>query len=361
MNRTAPVAVVRPSIRPRRVRRRTAPHPARAARGTWRKHFRASVVWMAVAFAGWQLALGVFVDQQPPGVRDPEYGLLEERLKARIAGHPDRPVAVFVGSSRVAIGFDAARAVADDDLTLFNFGVPGSGPFLHAAVIDRLTAAGVRPDVLFIEIVHPFYNEAGVRSLDQSLLDGARLDAAEAAGLLAYGRKSSGPLRRYAAGRALPIVRHQAELRDAAGLDVFQPGEGPRPATGAVDELGFRPRHFRPDERPVMTALAHKQYDEFFARFRLDPVPWDLLLDTIAKAKARGTRVAVVFTPEGTEFRSLYAAEVRAGVAEMMNRLRTTAGVDVIDARDWVTDDGFYDHHHLLPAGAAQFAERFRV
>jgi hypothetical protein len=315
---------------------------------------------MLVAFAGWQLALGVFVDQQPPGVRDPEYGLLEERLKARIAKHTERPVAVFVGSSRIAIGFDAARA-ADDDLTLFNFGVPGSGPFLHAAVIERLTAAGVRPDVMFIEIVHPFYNAAGVRCLDQSLLDGARLDANEARGLFTYGRKSSGPLRRYAVGRALPIVRHQAELRDAVGLDVFQPGEGPRPATGPVDALGFRPRNFRPDERPFMTALAHKQYDEFFARFTLDPVPWNLLLDTIAKAKARGTRVAVVFTPEGTEFRSLYTAEVRAGIAAMMAQLRTAAGVEVIDARDWVTDDGFYDHHHLLPAGAAQFAQRFRA
>jgi hypothetical protein len=316
---------------------------------------------MMVAFAGWQLALGVFVDQQSPGVRDPEYGLLEDRLKARIAEHPDRPVAVFVGSSRIAIGFDAARAVADDDLTLFNFGVPGSGPFLHAAVIDRLTAAGVRPDMMFIEIVHPFYNAAGVRCLDQSLLDGARLDANEASGLFTYGRKSSGPLRRYAVGRALPIVRHQAELRDAVGLDVFQPGEGPRPATGPVDALGFRPRNFRPDERPFMTALAHKQYDEFFARFTLDPVPWNLLLDTIAKAKARGTRVAVVFTPEGTEFRSLYTAEVRAGIAAMMAQLRTAAGIEVIDARDWVTDDGFYDHHHLLPAGATQFAERFRA
>lgn len=358
MNRVVPVPVVRPSIRPRP--ERVYPAKRRAAKAAWGRHHRRAAGWMGAAFVGWQLVLGMFVDRRPPAVRDPEYGLLEDRLKARIAGHPGRPVAVFVGSSRVAIGFDADRAAGDADLTLFNFGVPGSGPFLHAAVIDRLTAAGVRPDVLFIEVVHPFYNAAGVRSLDQSLLDGARLDAGEAADLLATGRKASGPLRRYAAARFLPVVRHQAELRDAVGLDQFRPGEGPKLATGAVDAVGYRPRHFRADERPFMTRLAHKQYDEFFARFRLDPVPWARLCETIAKAKARGTRVVIVLTPEGTDFRSAYAPEVSAGVADMIRRLRAEAGVAVIDARAWVTDDGFYDHHHLLPAGAAQFADRFR-
>ena len=33
-------------------------------------------------------------------------------------------------------------------------------------------------------------------------------------------------------------------------------------------------------------------------------------------------------------------------------------GVAVIDARTWVAEDGFFDSHHLLPAGASTFSRR---
>jgi hypothetical protein len=34
--------------------------------------------------------------------------------------------------------------------------------------------------------------------------------------------------------------------------------------------------------------------------------------------------------------------------------------VTVVDAREWLPDSAFYDQHHLLPDGAALFADRFR-
>jgi hypothetical protein len=283
-------------------------------------------------------------------------------LRDRMAERPGRPTAMFLGSSRVAHGFDAKRATGNNDAVVFNFGVPGSGPFFQTVMMDRLAADGVRTDVLFLEVLHSFYNAAGVRSLDGSLLDGARLSYGEAVGLFDYSPKSQkGPLRRWALARALPVYRHQAELREQIGLDLFQPGEAPRPTFAPIDPFGYREREIDPKKRAMLTELAHKQYDPFYTAFRFDPAAWNRLVGTIDRARAAGTDVVVVLMPEGSEFRLLYTAEVRAGVDDLVRRLRTEVGVTVIDARQWLPDAAFYDQHHLLPDGADQFADRFRT
>ena len=141
------------------------------------------------------------------------------------------------------------------DAVVFNFGVPGSGPYFQTIMMDRLRKDGVRTDVLFLEVLHSFYNAAGVRSLDGSLLDGARLSYGEAVGLFDYSPKSQrGPLRRWALARALPVYRHQAELRDRIGLDVFRPGEGPTPPFAPIDPLGYREREIEPETWAELTA-----------------------------------------------------------------------------------------------------------
>ncbi|HEX3152352.1 MAG TPA: hypothetical protein VHR66_30035 [Gemmataceae bacterium] len=328
----------------------------------WFRQHRAAVGWLFVVFALSQAVLAVYVDQHAPTVRDPEYYLLEGMLRERIAERPTRPTAMFLGSSRVAHGFDAAAATGNNDALVFNFGVPGSGPYLQTVMMDRLHAAGMRTDILFLEVLHPFYNTAGVRSLDGSLLDGARLSYEEAIGLRHYGSKSnSGPIRRWVYARLLPVYRHQAELRDQIGLDLFQPGEGPLPPFAPIDLLGYRRREIEKKMWPELTELAHKQYDPFYTAFQFDEAAWARLVATIDGAKAVGTDVVIVMMPEGSQFRDLATSEVRDGANELIRRLREQLQVTVADAREWLNDSAFYDQHHLLPNGAKTFAERFRV
>jgi hypothetical protein len=316
---------------------------------------------MLGVFVAAQLGLAIAIDQELPAVRDPEYVLLEGMLRDRMAERPGRPTAMFLGSSRVAHGFDASEAAGDGDLVLFNFGVPGSGPFLQSVIMERLATSGLHPDILFIEVMHHFFNATGVRSLDHSLLDGARLSGNEAMGLLGYGERSrTGPLRRWLYARALPISRNHAELRDAIRLDVFQPDEGPPLPFHPIDAFGYRPKVIAPEMWPAMTELAHKQYDPFYGDFILDPAPWGKLLKTIADAQTAGTEVVIVLMPEGSQFRQLAAPAMLAGLNELLRRLREELGVPVIDARQWLDDTAFYDQHHLLPSGAKLFAKRFR-
>jgi hypothetical protein len=333
-----------------------------APRTRWKRLHRSAAFWLLASFAVSQTVVAVYVDQDAPTVRDPEFYLLEGMLRERMAEKPGRPTAMFLGSSRVAHGFDARRATGSNDAVVFNFGVPGSGPYFQTVMMDRLRDDGVRTDVLFLEVLHSFYNAAGVRSLDASLLDGARFNYGEAVGLLHYGTKSnSGPLRRWALARALPVYRHQAELRERIGLDVFRPGEGPTPPFAPIDPLGYREREIDKQMHPKLTELAHKQYDPFYTAFRFDADAWARLTGTIDRARASGTDVVVVLMPEGSEFRALYTPEVRAVVDAMVRRLRDEVGVTVVDARQWLDDAAFYDQHHLLPNGARIFADRFRT
>jgi hypothetical protein len=345
----------------------TVPEPARSEdrtsspRRDWLRQHRRAAFWLLGVFAISQAVLAVFIDQDAPTVRDPEFYLLEGMLRDRIAEKPGRATAMFLGSSRVAHGFDAKRATGDHDAVVFNFGVPGSGPYFQTVMMDRMRDDGIRTDVLFLEVLHSFYNSAGVRSLDGSLLDGARLSYGEAVDLLQYGKKSkTGPLRRWALARVLPIYRHQAELRDLIGLDIFQPGQAPESPIGEIDSLGYRERAIDKKMWDELTWLAHKQYDPFYKAFEFDTAAWNRLVGTIDRARASGSDVVIVMMPEGSQFRQMYAPEVRAGIEMLIRRLRDEVGVTVVDARAWLDDSAFYDQHHLLPEGAKTFADRFR-
>ncbi len=335
-----------------------APALARSARARWQRHHRRAALWLMAAFVGSQLALGAWVDGTP-AVRDPEYAALRDRLRRRTAERPGEPVRVFLGSSRVAYGFDPAAA-GDGSGVLFNFGVPGSGPYLADVLHERLSGEGVRPAAVFVEVLPAFYNAAGVRSLDHSLLDGARLSAREAAGLIDYLDRPTGPVRRWAAARALPVLRHQAELRESIGLDCARGGSAPEGPQREIGADGFRPRSCTPEQRAELLAVAHKQYDPFYADFRLAEKPYARLLRVVRRARADGAAVVLVAMPEGTEFRRRYTPATAAGVAALFDRLRAETGAPLVDARDWLVDDAFYDQHHLTPDGATAFGARFK-
>jgi hypothetical protein len=178
--------------------------------------------------------------------------------------------------------------------------------------------------------------------------------------LLGYADRPTGPLRRWACGRVLPIHRHQAELRDLTGLDASRDGTMPDGPQREIGATGFRPRSYTPELRAEMAALAHKQYDPFYADFRLAEKPLERLLRTVRRAQGAGAAVVLVAMPEGTEFRRLYTPTASAGVAALLQRLRNETGVSIVDARDWLPDDAFFDQHHLTPEGAAAFGDRFQ-
>ena len=159
----------------------------------------------------------------------------------------------------------------------------------------------------------------------------------------------------------MPFCRHQAELRDS--LDYrLNPNYGQAPvAFRPCDAFGYRPRACPPEESPALTEIAHENYDPFYTSFAIDPDAYARLVEIIQRAQADGILVVCVLMPEGSEFRRKFKGDACHTPAELVRRLRQEEHVAVVDARDWLEDSAFFDQHHLLPAGAAAFADRFRI
>ena len=62
---------------------------------------------------------------------------------------------VVLGSSRVAYGVDAGSLSRQGYPTalVYNFGILGSGPLLNLVNLRRLLDAGIRPNLLYVEIL----------------------------------------------------------------------------------------------------------------------------------------------------------------------------------------------------------------
>jgi hypothetical protein len=105
--------------------------------------------------------VGFAIDVGPADHLDPEYAEHERILLDRLAENPGRPLVLAVGSSRTVFGLHAARlstGACDPPATVFNFALKGAGPGLERLVLRRLADRGVRPDLLFVEVLPPLFN-----------------------------------------------------------------------------------------------------------------------------------------------------------------------------------------------------------
>jgi hypothetical protein len=330
--------------------------PPPAGRRRWR-----ALLWAALFAVGLQLAVGLALEAGPVTVRDPEYAAKEAQLRARRAEAPGRLLVVMLGSSRTMLGLQAGRLGRDTDAPGlgYNFGMIGAGPMLEAVALRRLLAAGLRPDLLLVEVLTPDLNRAGDGYVEEDWLNGKRFSAAELERVCAY-HSRPGLLRRHSCqSRCLPFLRPQPGLRRWLGLDLPR-GERP-PGGRRTDRYGweaYSPPDLTRGDYQRRLDMARRQYQECFGAFRLADGPARALRELLDDCRGAAVPAVLVLMPEGSDFRALYPAAVLAGIRRFLAETAREEGVPVIDARCWIEDEGFWDGHHLRPAGAAAFTER---
>lgn len=325
---------------------------------------------LALALLGLVNAAAAAALQASGRLRDPMYHQRADLLAARSAA-ADRPfVLVALGSSRTQGGFDPLGAALEDRLAgavgrpavAFNFGVQGAGPLLHELYLRRLLAEGPRPDALFLEVTPTMLlgvsgapRERVSRALDVRFVRWAELDVLERRGAGWPGMRDE-----WLKARAKGLWEYRFQFVWAA-VPAWVPA-GYSAARGAPgDACGWTPPWidgFTDARRPAAQARARDDHGPVLAAGELHPAPVASLRAICELCRDEHIPLSLVLMPEGPSFRSLYAPEVEARVAAVIDGLAAEFGVPVVNAREWVEEPEFADGHHLLPAGARRFTAR---
>jgi hypothetical protein len=331
---------------------------------------RASLVWTLGLFVLCQAAAGLWVHRRHREFCDPTYQMRLARLRARLAEAPGRPLVLVLGSSRVANGFSPSaidpKGFTGPPPVVFNFATLGAGPVRELLTLRRLLAEGIRPDWALIEVFAPFWNDHGHYEEHGPVL-GADVYASDLAVLSRLYAQAWDNLPRLVSRNLTPLIHYRAEL-----LAEYFPDLAPRSARSDVewsrihwktlDDWGWlpvpwgrAPADFLPQHYEHARQVTQPELDNL----SLSPNTDWCLSSMLGECRRRGIKTAFVMLPETRALRSWYSPAAQATIHAALYRYQVEYGVPVIDARDWLSDEGLVDFSHMTPEGGVAFTRRF--
>jgi hypothetical protein len=187
------------------------------------------------------------------------------------------------------------------------------------------------------------------------------MQSGELAWLRAYAPQPWNLLKQWITARCLPCTHSRGELRHRFRLDMPSRAALCAKVTSRVDEYGWEIqfKEVTAEQRDYFTRITHGQYDPALADSQLARQSARALGDLLDLCRKEGIPVALVLMPEASYFRACYAPAVNAFLHDFLTGVQQHWHVPLIDARQWIEDKYFWDGHHLLPAGAAVFTDRF--
>jgi hypothetical protein len=324
---------------------------------------RSALLWGLASFAALQLLLALGIELRFPELRDPEFGRKITRLCARTAAGSPRPyTVVMLGSSRVLFGFDAGRLegavgrAAGGPAVVYNFGLTGAGPLGELLTLRRLLARGVRPDLLLVEVLPALLSD---HCDEKDRFPALRLWRDDLPLLERYGASRRQLRSDWWLARPVPWYEHRFAILSRL-LPQLLPDALRLDWAWCCDDAGWvrSDTEPTPEQRQKAEEHARKEYADLLADFRPGEPACRALREVLDVCRRERIPAALVLMPEATTFRALYTPEARARTDVLLAGLGRDYGVSLIDAREWVADDGFWDPHHLRAVGAVAFTER---
>lgn len=329
------------------------------------------LLWGGLAFFGLQLLLGGFMEVSP-GHRD---ALFQRKLTAcqqcLKQADPAALKVIFLGSSRTLHGFAAGEltnietadvSAADGSpspsqpVVAYNFGARGFGPVGTLLNLRRLLNAEVRPDLVLIEVMPPWFDSGMVELAPDRIAPGS-LSFGEVQFIDRFATSRTELWGEWAWSRVFPCVAQRARL-----LSLVEPNlllEKERIEFIDLDAHGFDrlddsyPATVRDAGRKAM----EHEYHNLLQNFQLGDLQCAALRQTVQLCQTEKLPCVLVYAPEGPAMHNLYPPAVLASVEQLVADLSHEFGVPVIDGRNWLPEDAFLDSHHPLRPSAVQSAQ----
>jgi hypothetical protein len=326
-----------------------------------RRSARTETLWALGGFLFATLAFSLVVEFRCPHWRDREYQVRRAALDKQVREHPDRPVLLAIGSSRVATAFIPERVgplrdPAGRSAIVFNYSHLGAGPRMNLIQLLRALRDGVRPAWLVLEIspalmAHDYLpaREATVEDVWQ---------------LLKYPASRPRLVYQAAVRRLTEVYSSRSPLLEwiAPPFATWPQGDG----DPHIDSLGGANNWARKDHptleyREKYTAIAVARHQKQMQTYRIAPHTVAATRDFLELCRVNGIEVVLLLPPEDSRFLSWYGPGAEAQVQRLISELSAEFAVSAIDARRWVPDDGFSDPHHVDLTGAERFTDRLET
>jgi Protein of unknown function (DUF1574) len=325
------------------------------------RHAKRPVLWGMALLILVHLALSYALGFISPELRDPDQAQKLHNLKECLASSaPDRPLVLMMGSSRVAMGYRPELVERDDGPIYYNYGLCFSGPIFNLITLHRILDAGIRPRAILLEVWPPHLTSESATDTEAVGLDINRLSWRDVHVLAPFWKHPSRLYQNWIVSRLEVWSAYRFPL-----TRMFAPGwldttnESVMRWSGMHERgwLGQEPYREHPPDEVYQFCLRH-------ARFRLAKILHQPKLSRDSRValtmfldlcRHEGIQVGFIWMPESPEFRRSYRAEGLERATAELRDLAKNAATPLIDANDWVPEDGFADGYHLTHAGAELF------
>jgi hypothetical protein len=313
-----------------------------------------------LAFCALQALLALSAETWFPALRDPPFWTRVHHLQERIASTKQAPATIIMlGSSSAVFAFKGPvleRDLAgqlDQPVVAYNFGYWGRGLFSQYLHLHRLVRAGVRPEIVLVE-VWPLFLHGGVRPNEHQTnnLQYAELALAERWAPQAQRRAD------WWFSAANPLVAHRRAILSRLHRRLL-------PLAEQVEWWDDAWSGWMPLVQPPASAARPRQEIGFFATMKRDikdlratGESLQVLEELLRLGREHDITMVLILMPEGPALRRLYAPGVWEKTLAMLEPLQERYGMPRIVARHWLEEQDFADSVHAHPHGAEKFSAR---